>query len=178
MLRALAKMWAKLSYVWQLEIEGSKSELNSKVAAQNAETSRKLALQLNAEADGIDKNIEAEEERLEKGYWECENGHEAAKCDLGLCDEHEAMQCDECKTGTKNCADCGKPMKLIKLSEMSGQEKYELDKQKKEAQGMVAEKRKMADQEVENVTNREQTAEMLAGNAENARSFADKIRAL
>jgi hypothetical protein len=67
-------------------------------------------------------------------------------------------------------------VKFIKLSEMNGQEKYELERQKKEAQTMVAEKRKMAEQEVENVTNREQTAKMLAGNAENARTLADKIR--
>jgi len=47
-----------------LEVEGRKSEINASLAKANAEASRKLVDQLNAEADAIEENVkkvEAEE---------------------------------------------------------------------------------------------------------------------
>jgi hypothetical protein len=65
MIRLIAKWYAKLSYVFSLEIEGGKSDINAAIAKQNAEETRRIAAQLTAEADELEKNIkdvEAEEE--------------------------------------------------------------------------------------------------------------------
>jgi hypothetical protein len=65
MIRAIAKWWAKRSYIWDLEVEASKSEINAGTANRNAEAKRKLVAQLNAEADAIEENVktvETEEE--------------------------------------------------------------------------------------------------------------------
>jgi hypothetical protein len=51
-------------------------------------------------------------------------------------------------------------------------------KEKNAALQMAAEKRKLAEQETENATNGEQVATTLVGTAQNARTFADKIRQL
>jgi hypothetical protein len=65
MLRILGKLWAKFSYLWQLEVEAAKGDINSAIAHQNAGIAQKLADQLMAEADAIEENVkkvEAEEE--------------------------------------------------------------------------------------------------------------------
>jgi hypothetical protein len=66
MLRIFAKWWARLSYVWQLEVEAGKNELNAATAKRNADEKRKLVLQLNAEADAIYENMKKVEEEETK----------------------------------------------------------------------------------------------------------------
>jgi len=66
MLRIFAKWWARLSYVWQLEVEAGKNELNAATAKTNADEKRKLVLQLNAEADAIYENMKKVEEEETK----------------------------------------------------------------------------------------------------------------
>jgi hypothetical protein len=46
----------------------------------------------------------------------------------------------------RRCLDCKGETKLIKRFEMTGQEKYESDKQRKEVETMIENKRKTADQ--------------------------------
>ena len=140
MLKVLARWWAKLSYLWTLETEASKSDINAAVAKRNAAEKRKLVEQLNAEADAIDANItqvEAEEE-VRKSAPEYQ--------------------------------------KLTKQEQYDDQQASK--KEKGAALQMAAEKRNLAKQEAENVSNSEQTAQALRGMAQNSRAFADKIRQL
>jgi hypothetical protein len=51
-------------------------------------------------------------------------------------------------------------------------------KEKDAALQMVAEKRKLAEEEGENVASAEQVGQVLRGRAQDSRSFADKIREL
>lgn len=70
MLRTFAKFWARLSYLWSLEVEGHKNDINAATAKRNAEEKRTLVTQLNAEADAIEQNVkqvEADEEERHKG---------------------------------------------------------------------------------------------------------------
>src|ERR1039457_3191926 len=70
MLRTFAKFWAHLSYLWSLEVEGHKNDVNAATAKRNAVEKRALVAQLNAEADAIEANVkqvEAEEEERHKG---------------------------------------------------------------------------------------------------------------
>ena len=97
-----------------------------------------------AEADSIDKNVVEQAKALEAGIWECENGHQKGGAFLPESDG-VARKCIECKA----------PTTYMKISEMSGQEKYELEKEKGEAQKIAAEKRTMAKQETENADNAE-----------------------
>jgi hypothetical protein len=64
MLKFLARRWARIEYVFTLEREAAKSDINAAVATKNAHGHRTLADQLNAEADAVEANIakvEAEE---------------------------------------------------------------------------------------------------------------------
>jgi stalled ribosome rescue protein Dom34 len=79
---------------------------------------------------------------------------------------------------SRKCLECDAPAKFIKRSLMSGQEKYESDKERKEAEQMAAEKRKLAEEHAKKIPDIEQNAKFLQGNGENARAFADKIRSL
>jgi hypothetical protein len=62
MIRLLAKRYAKLSYVFSLEVEAGKSDINAAIAAGNAKATRDLAEQLAKEADDIEANIKKVEE--------------------------------------------------------------------------------------------------------------------
>ena len=61
---------------------------------------------------------------------------------------------------------------------MSGQEKYESDKERKEAQTIAENKRATAKAEEENAVGSEKAAQYFKGQAANNRQVADKIRAL
>lgn len=167
MIRFLARWWARRSYIWDLELEAGKSDVNAAIAQRNANEVRKLAEQLTAEADAIDKNIEEQAKALEAGVWECENGHQKGG----------AFGPDE-DGAARKCIECNAPTKYLKISEMTGQEKYDLEKQKVEAEKIAAEKRKLAEEQSKSVTEKEQTAQSLRGLAENSRRFANKIRQL
>ena len=138
MLRIISRWWARLSYLWTLEVEAEKNLINAATAKRNAEEKRALVAKLNAEADAIEQNVkqvESEEEERKKGE------------------------------------------DYLKLSD---KEKYEDERaSKKEKDGalqMIAEKRKLAQEEAKNVSNAEQVAQVLRGRAADSRSFADKIR--
>jgi len=69
-------------------------------------------------------------------------------------------------------------MKFIKRSEMSGQEKYESDKERGEAEKIAQNKRDQAKATEEEAANSERTAKYLQGLAESGRALANKIRNL
>lgn len=76
MIRVLAKWWAKRQYIWKQEVEAATAELHAGLSLKLATEKRAQIEQLNKEADAIDANIKAVDEKLAKGYWECESGHE------------------------------------------------------------------------------------------------------
>jgi hypothetical protein len=164
MIRFIARRVAKLQYIWKLEIEGHTNEVNAQLAANRAQEKRAYIGQLNREADDIEKNITEYALKEQLGYYVCDNGHEAKFNG----DVHaESQRCAECKQY---------PMKLIKRDLMTGQEKYESDKERDEAKTIATEKRKAAEAEATNVTEGEKTAEYFRGMANNSRIVADKIR--
>jgi ssDNA-binding Zn-finger/Zn-ribbon topoisomerase 1 len=116
MIRLLARWWARWSFVWAKEVEGGKHEWAARVADRNAAMTRDIISRLTKEADDMDVRIKEVAEMEEKGFWMCENGHESEKAQPS-------------ETSTDNlCPECGAKVQLVKRSEMSGQEKYESDK--------------------------------------------------
>src|SRR5260370_34490059 len=86
MLRALAKTWAKLSYLWEHEVAAVKSDINAALSARLAAEKRALVAQLTKEADTIEeniKNVEAEDAgkqiTLKEKYDSDRELHEAEK---------------------------------------------------------------------------------------------------
>jgi hypothetical protein len=129
MLRTLARWWARRRYIFKQDFEARLEELQAGLSAQRAQEKRDAAVQLRKDADDMEARLKQMAEMEERGFWLCENGHEKPKCDLALCDEHEAMMCNEYKAVAagdlpRPCDQCGKPAQLIKRSEMTGQEKY------------------------------------------------------
>ena len=61
---------------------------------------------------------------------------------------------------------------------LTGQEKYEADKEKDDAKTIAKQKRKQAEDETNNVSEGEKTAQFFRSNAQNSRIVADKIRHL
>jgi hypothetical protein len=61
---------------------------------------------------------------------------------------------------------------------LTGQDKYEADKEKHDAKTIAKQKRKQAEDEANNVSEGEKTAQFFRSNAQNSRIVADKIRHL
>jgi hypothetical protein len=71
--------------------------------------------------------------------------------------------------------ECGGEVKLIRLNQMTGQEKYEADKEKDHAKKIAAQKRQQAEQEATNATEGQKTPQYFRDLANNSRIVADKI---
>ena len=166
MLRFVARIWAKLSYIWKLEIEAGTNELHAELTARLMEEKQAVIDRLNGEADAIDENIKRVSLLEEQGFWLCDNGHE--KLDAFIPEQLEG--------GRRACLDCRAPAKFIKRSEMTGQEKYESDKERKDAADLAAEKRRVAEQNAESIPESQTYITTFRNNAENARQTADRAR--
>ena len=145
MLRLFARWYPKRKYVFSQFVEAATNDLNAGLSLRLASEKRALIEELNNEADDIEANIKAVDEKLTKGYWECENGHEVQ------------LIKSKSPVPTDSCPECSKSLKLIKRDEMIGQEKYESDKERGEAEKIAAEKRVQAKAEEENLANSEKT---------------------
>ena len=125
MIRGIAKIYARLSYLLQLEVESAKNELNAATAKRNADEKRNLVTQLNAEADAMEANVkkvEAEEDtRMHTPEWQ----------KLTPREQYEDQQASK--------------------------------KEKDAALQIIAEKRKLAEQEAKNVSDAEQGCPSAAG---------------
>jgi hypothetical protein len=166
MIRTLSQWAAKLYYIIKQEFQAEIADLHAGLSLNLAAEKRKLVEQLTREADEIEANIKNVDEKLTAGYWECEDGHENAEC-------HPASPGE-----FPGCIQCNKAVKLVKADQMTGQEKYESDKERKEAQKIADDKRATAKAEEENIKNSEQTAKYFKDQATNNRTIADKIRTL
>src|SRR5579884_1739933 len=128
MIRFIATWCSRWQYRWKNEKEGGLNHWMGKVQEKKAAEMRKQITQLTADADARDARIKQMAEMEERGYWTCENGHEST------------MAAPETQLPT--CKECGKPAKFIKRELMSGQEKYESDKERKESENLLEAARK------------------------------------
>jgi hypothetical protein len=129
MIRALAQWAAKKYYLFNQEYQAAIADLHAGLSLKLAGEKRALIDTLQREADAIEANIESVDEKLAAGYWECENGHE--KTDAFL---PEVTGTAEART----CLDCKAPAKYVRRDQMTGQEQYESDKERKEAEQIAA----------------------------------------
>lgn len=174
MMRTFARWWAKKKYVWNQLVEAATQDLNAGLALKLAGEKRALIEKLNKEADEIDANIKSMDEKLDNGFWECENGHEMdTQPKTGIL----AEKFNGIDVAGPTCT-CGSPAKYIKRDQMTGQEKYESDKERKDAEKIAADKRAQAAAEEANLAESERTAKYFNGLADNNRKIADKIRKL
>ena len=167
MLKYLARWYARRAYIWKLEVEGKNHELHSKLAGFHAQQKREQSEKLNKDADAIQANIKQVAERLEGGYWECENGHERATTFL-----------PEEMGGSPACLTCKAPTKFLKRSNMSAQEQYEADKGRKEAEKMAENYRAQAAACEKDVSDNEKAAQHFRRESARSRAVADEIRKL
>src|ERR1035438_4605157 len=116
MIRTLARWWARRKYVWKIEIEAVTQDLQANLSAQRAKEKRSLATQLRKEAEDMETRVQQMAEMEEKGFWLCDNGQEFEEKPFGGCTKCEPI------------GDKVVPVKFIKRSEMTGQEKYKSDK--------------------------------------------------
>jgi hypothetical protein len=169
MVRFIAKIIAKWKYVYEQEVQAATAEINASLAGKTAFEKKKLVEQLTKEADDISKRITDMAAMEEKGFWTCENGHEQA--DAPAFFEGREVTLPKCDI-------CGKPLTLIKRELMSGQQQYESDKERKEAEKVAADKLQQATAEQENVEGSEKTTQYFRSQAAMNRALADKIRNL
>ncbi len=161
MIKSLARWWARRSYIWKLEKKAGEEELNAKLSALHAEQKRKDAEKLNAEADAIEKSVKEYAEKEERGFWRCENGHEFQ---------------GEAPAVPSVCPDCSSLTKYVKRSEMTGQEQYESDKERKDAEQMVKNHRERVTVLEKEVTQHEQTVQHFQREATRSHSVAEEVR--
>ncbi len=102
-----------------------------------------------------------------KGFFLCENGH-----------ERDGAHYPETDIAQAKCIDCSAPAKFIKRSEMTGQEKYDSDKDRKDAEKMLAGRRQeITDKETE-AGQQDATAKYFRQQSESARKLAESLRKL
>jgi transcription initiation factor IIE alpha subunit len=162
MIRFFAKIVAKLQYRWRQEVEAASNDLNALLALKTAEDKRAVASRIKVEADKMDARIKEVGELEEKGYWLCRNGHEPT---------------EPLNTGTLPdvvCPVCEGKLQFIKRSEMSGQEKYESDKERNEAQRIADEKRAQAKTQEDSAVESERAAKYFRNLAQSNRNVADE----
>jgi hypothetical protein len=169
MLRFIGRRWAKINYIFRQEKEAATNELLSKLALRTAGEHRDLAAKLGADADAMDARIKELDEKLDQGFWECENGHES-----DASSGNTAVD----STGQVPLCACNAPKKFIKRDQMTGQEKYESDKERGEAQKMADQKRAQAKAAEEDAANSEKTAKYFRDLAQSNRSVAERVRRL
>lgn len=168
MLRFIAKRYAKAQYRFRQEVEAATNDLNAGLALRTAAEKHKLVAQLTEQADQMDTRIKEVSEMEEKGFWLC------GKCGAENIDAPAVPQAE----GSVIHCDCGEPMKLIKRDRMNGQEKYESDRERKDAEDLSKAKREQAKAEEENAAQSEKAAKYFQALATNTRNTAEKIRKL
>jgi hypothetical protein len=175
MIRFAARIWAKHKYVFSQYAEAATNDLNAGLSLRLAGEKRTLIQKLNKEADDIEANIKSVDEKLTAGYWECEGGHEwASMPKVRPTKDRPANLCVVRVNGNE----CGGEVKLIKREQMTGQEKYESDKERGEAEKIAKSKREQAKAEEGNLADCEKTAKYFKGLADNNRKVAEKIKSL
>ena len=177
MIRYFAKVWAKVRYVFNEEVAAANHEINANASAYRANERRQQIKELTSQADSIEERIKDLDEKQEKGYWLCEDGHEfdasGYEGDLAKPEVAAAIA-----YGHKKCATCGKPSNFIKRDLMTGQEKYESEKERKEAEQMMEGLRAQIQQQEENIKTHQEHEKAFRQQAQRTREFAGLLRKL
>jgi hypothetical protein len=175
MLSLFARIWAKWKYRFELLHESARTDINARLAENRAAEVRTFVAQLRDKVDEIEKRIKEYAEKEEKGFWQCANGHEWNEMpNLRPVQDRPANLC----VTKVNGKECGGEVKFIKRDQMTGQEKYESDKERKDAEQMAEQNRQLATEKEKTAEGGEQTAKTFRAQADNARVVAEKIRKL
>jgi hypothetical protein len=178
MIKLLARFWARRSYIWKIEKKAGEDELNAKLSALHAEQKRQEAEALNAEADAIEKSVKEFAENEEKGFWRCEDEHESEQePERKVLPQNYNGEISDDNLVTPACA-CGKAAKFIKRSEMTGQEKYESDKERGDAEQMAKNRREKAAALAKEVSQLEGTAQHFRREADRSHLVAQEIKSV
>jgi len=146
-------------------VEASTNELNAGLALRTAAEKHKLAAQLTEQADQMDARIKEVSAMEERGYYVCEDGHEfVVESSVDPIMEHGRT--------------CGKEPTFIKRDQMTRQEKFESDRERKDAEDLSKAKRDQAKAEEDNAAQSEKAAKYFQSLAANTRNTAEKIRKL
>jgi hypothetical protein len=148
MIRAYAKWKAKHDYILAEEKDAAMKDLNASAALYRAGQRRKEVKRMNAEAQKIEDTIKEVDEKMAKGFWQCECGRENLEVPAVPQDEGAAIHCE-----------CGKAMKLVRTDLMTGQEKYEAEKERNVQ--MAAANRQAAKDNEEQIKGHENAAAMF-----------------
>jgi hypothetical protein len=167
-LKLIAKRYAKARYQFNQLVEAETNELHAKLADRLAKEKRDAAAKFTKEADEMDARIKEVSEMEEKGYWLCENGHEHPDNRADSVWPASGVLCGQC--------DYRVPMKFIKRDQMTGQEKYESDKERGEAEKIAKEKRQQAEAQEQSAQESDKAAKYFRSLAANNRSVAEKVR--
>ena len=177
MIRTLARWWARRRYIFKQEFEAALEDLQAALSAQRAKEKRDLAAQLRKESDDMETRVKQMAEMEEKGFWLCDDGHEIPVSE-GETRHKEQDEERIVHDVRQSCSQCGKEAKLIKRSDMTGQEQYESDKGRKEVETMIAEKRKLAEQHDTDAKGGDDTEKHFRRQAASSREVADRLRKL
>ena len=169
MIRIFAQWWARKKYVFREEMDAALKDLNASAAQYRAGERREAITKLTAEADAIEASIKEADAKMAKGFWLCECGRDEP---IGTAFGGVELEI------SRKCGACQKDMKLIRTDLMTGQEKYEAEKERKEAQQMADANRKAAADHEEQIKGHEDTAAMFRKQAQQTREFADLLRKL
>jgi uncharacterized protein YfcZ (UPF0381/DUF406 family) len=186
MLTFLARRWAKLRYRFQEEVKTETLLINARSSERTAEKTKLFIAQLRAKADAadaqaaaIEQNIKEVDEKMFLGFWQCENGHEASEVE-GSDPDHNLST----DPNSRICK-CGKRMKFISSESMTGQEKYENEKERREvekladgARQQAAEIRTEIKRQEGEIENHLAIAKSFNDQAKRTRDFAQLLREL
>lgn len=183
MLRLLAKRWAKLRYRFQEEVKSETLSINARSSERTAEKMKLFIQQLQAKADaadaqalGMEDNIKAVDEKMSKGFWQCEGGHEEP-----ISAAFGGVELEISRT----CCSCQKSMKMVRTDLLTGQEQYENEKERKEVERMAegarqksAEIRTEIKRHEADIENHLAIAKSFNDQAKRTRDFAELLREL
>jgi hypothetical protein len=183
MIRALSTWWARWKYVFAKEHEAALNEWSARVAEKNAKMSRDLIAKLKQDADDLEARIKNVADMEEKGFWLCENGHEFVKaCSCAQEGVIPIVHSEMCwlvdKAGKVLCRDCNAEAKFVKRSEMTGQEKYESDKGRKEAEDLLTARREEITGKETEADQQDAAAKYFRQQSQSSRKLADSLRKL
>jgi len=142
------------------------SEWSARVSDKNATMTRDLIAQMVRDADVSEARIKEVQAMEEKGFWLCEDGHECA--DPGKSEGTEESICPV----------CAKPAKFVSRATMTGQDKYESDKDRGDAEKLVAAKRQQIAETEKKLEEQVATGKYFRGQAASSRNLADSLRNL
>jgi hypothetical protein len=179
-----AKWFAKRRYIWQEQLKAETLSINARSSERTVEKLKAFIQQLQAKADAADaqalsleQGIKEVDEKMAAGFWQCENGHEWKPT--------TAFAGIEIQLPPKECYECHEPVKLIKVATMSGQEKYENEKERREVEKMAegarqeaAAIRKEIERQQADIDNHLAIAKSFNDQAKRTRDFAELLREL